>query len=161
LSSFLCGQPLTLTNLGDQGQPLTWEIIKDKRLRGRLRRVAWGVVSRGWGTSNTFACITMVSPKRVLPLAEKSLQDSQSRFVQRERRNDRDKYAAAQAWHWCLRQQLRASPALLFEDDDWFLLGSTLESLVILRNAYIAFQCLSCTWRQFLPRIQSGRRLFS
>jgi hypothetical protein len=49
--------------------------------------------------------------------------------------------------------------ALLFEDDDWFFFSSTLESLVILRDAYIAFQCLNCTCGQFLPRIQSGRRL--
>jgi hypothetical protein len=60
--------------LGDQGQPLTWEIIKDKRLRGRLRSVFCEVVSCGRGTSNTFACIAMVKPKRVCHWPRGSLQ---------------------------------------------------------------------------------------
>jgi hypothetical protein len=144
------------TNSDDQGQPLTWEIIKDKRLRGRPRRVALGVVSRGWGTSNTFACITMMSPKRASPLAEKSLQDSQSRLVQRECRKVQSLSCSSLA---LASSGSDYAQALLFEGDDWFFFSSTLESLVILRDAYIAFQCLNCTCSQFLPRIQSGRRL--
>ena len=38
-----------------------------------------GVVSRGRGTSNTFACITMMNPKRVLSLAEKTFARTGSR----------------------------------------------------------------------------------
>jgi hypothetical protein len=54
---------------------LTWDMIKDKRLRGRARSEARDTVSRGWGTLNIFACIAMLSVTTCRPLLKKALQE--------------------------------------------------------------------------------------
>jgi hypothetical protein len=66
---------LRYRSLLEPGGALTWEMIKDSRLRGRARSEALDTASRGRGTLNRFACIAMVRSTASQSLVKKRLQE--------------------------------------------------------------------------------------